>query len=715
MYKTIPVYNIEENTWIERSFETKDSFHKFVLNQFKIPGNYNLKYTKFWKDKGNYFSKNQYYIASVKNSRDYIKFWNSEKQKCDIYGGVIYIHPSDGLEYFVPGPYYFYLNFCPIYERIKKMEQFPDVWDSDYHFFLYITLCLLEGKHSIVLKKRQAGYSFKHGALLLLNTWFGKRQTNKIFAFKNDYVESTWNFIMQYRNHLNRNTGWYRNFSPDKTLDWWQRVEITENGKKTWRGSFNILKGFTTKDDPAKGVGGSNSFVYGEEAGVNSGLGKTHEYLLPAVKLGHISTGLIMYSGSVGELKDCEPLKDMFYKCEVNGFRPVENIWDEDSAGQECGFFVPEYWNHVECMDEDGNSDIEKAKQICGALREEARKKSPEQYRLYISQHPFSPSEAFAVRSESRFPLHLIEKEILKIKNENLHGTVVDLYYDTDGKIKHSLHSRSRPVVDFPIKADSHKEGAVVIYDFPESGAPHGLYFAGVDPVRDLKTDYSSSLASCYILKRSVEKGGFIEPEKVVACYTGRFDDPDMTHETMCKLIEFYNAKTLVENDVDTFIRYMMSKKKQKYLISKQDLAVLHEMDLNVRVYAVYGMTGTQAVANRLLQTIIDYLKEEFTKIYDTKTGELVRVVRGVNYIKDLMLLTEMKEWVKGLNTDRLKAFGYALMAATSHSTHYSYKQKTEEDTQLDYIQQNLEINKNIQRSAFTRFNKHSTPFKSLR
>lgn len=711
MYKTVPEYNLETKQWSERAFETKESFHEFLVSQFKLPGEYDLKYTEgTWNEQGKLFRKNGYYCNYVSNSRDFIKYWDSEKKKCEIQGGVIY--KGEGLEYFVPGPYYFYLNYCPIYDKVQKIEKFPDIYDSDLHFFIYVALCFEEGKHSIVVKSRQKGFSFKHAAFLVLNTWFGLRQTNKIFSYKVDYVEATWNFINQYRNHLNRHTGWYRNFSPDKTMDLMQRVETFENGKKIFKGRFNILKGFTTKDDAAKIVGGSNSIVFGEEAGVNKNLGKTHEYLLPAVKMGHLTTGLIMYSGSVGELDDCEPLKDMFYKPDANSFKAVENIWDEHLKGTKCGFFVPEYWNYPGCMDEWGNSLIEEAMEICVRSRKEAEKKSPEQYRLYCSQHPFSPSEAFALRTESRFPLHLIEAEMQHIKLDNKYGTVVDLYYDQNEKVKHSVNTRAKQIMDFPVKADSNKEGSTVIYEFPEDNAPWGLYFAGVDPVRDLKTEYSVSLASCYIIKRGVEKGGFIEPEKVVAQYTGRYDDPDMTHETISKLIEYYNAQALVENDVDTFIRYMMNKKKQKHLVSKQQLALLNDMHLNVKVHAIYGMTGTPMVANRLLQTCIDYLKLETDKIFDDQ-GKTVKIVRGTQYIRDIMLLKEMLEWKPGLNVDRIKAFGYGLMIAQSHSTHYNYKQRETADDEYKYVDDNAQINKNVIRSPFTRLSR--TPFKLFR
>lgn len=709
-FKTIPVYDIKSNTWSEREFETKEDFLVYLQAQFKLPGNYNLKNSEgVWNKEGKDFYKKGYYCNLVSGSRDFIKYWDSEKKKCDLTGGVIYI--EDGLEYFVPGPYYFYLNYCPIYDKVQKVEKLPDIWDSDLHFFMYIALCFEEGKHSIVTKKRQAGYTFKHAAILILSTWFSQRATNKIFAYKVDYVEAAWNFLSQYRNHLNRNTGWYRNFSPDKTLDWNQRIEVFENNKKIWKGRHNILKGFTTKDDAAKLVGGGNSIVYGEEAGVNRNLSKTHEYLLPAVKMGHITTGLIMYSGSVGELDDCEALKDMFYKPEINGFKGVENIWDENGKGTYCGFFVPEYWSYPECIDEWGNSDIDKALKMCKEERKMHEKKAPEQFRLYCSQHPLTPEEAFAIRTESRMPVHLIEQEKRNIKLDNRYGTTVELYYQENEKIGHTVRTNGKQIMDFPVKADSNKEGCTVIYEFPEDGAPWGLYFAGVDPVRDLKTEYSVSLASCYIVKRAVEKNGFMEPEKVVAQYTGRYDDPEMTHEAMSKLVEFYNALALVENDVDTFIRYMMNKKKQRHLMSKQQLALLHEFNLNVKVHAIYGMTGTTMVANKLLQSVIDFLKQETDKIYDDK-GNIVKTVRGVNYIRDIMLLEEMAQWKPGLNVDRIKAFGYGLMAAQAHSTHYSYKQREKKEDEYAYVKENQEINSQLLITPFSRLNR--TPFKSL-
>jgi hypothetical protein len=60
-----------------------------------------------------------------------------------------------------------------------------------------------------------------------------------------------------------------------------------------------------------------------------------------------------------------------------------------------------------------------------------------------------------------------------------------------------------------------------------------------------------------------------IERDGIVASWCGRFDDLTKTHERLEILIEWYNAWTIVENNVALFIQYMISKRKQRYLVPK--------------------------------------------------------------------------------------------------------------------------------------------------
>jgi hypothetical protein len=676
-YISIPTYNIFSEEWTETVFDTKEQYKEFAWSHFKEPGFYNLQHTKLWKQNAIHFDEKGYYCKSVKKSRDYNSFWDFEKKKSVYTGGVIYEgtqRVGEGVtkfQYFVPGLYYFYLNYCPIFDKILKIQKFPDIWDSDLHFFMYILLCLLEGKHSIVVKKRQAGYTYKHDAILTNTIWFNKGFTNKIFAADKEHVENAWKFISNYRNHLNTHTGWYRNFNPDKTLDWQQKIQVDENGRKVFKGNMSVLRGFTTEKDPAKGVGGANSIVYGEESGMNDTLDITHEYLLPAVTIGNVTTGLVMYSGSVGELEKCDPLKKMFYKPEEHGFLGVPNIWDDDKQGTLSGFFVPEYWSYPGCIDEDGNSDVEKAKELIEQEKEKNKKKGFESYRLYCSQHPSSPNEAFAWRQESIFPIHLVRRQSLRIETERMYGTPTELYHDENGHLKDRMTTKV-PISEFPCKSED-KEGAIVVWERPPQNPRWGEYFAAVDPVVEGRTETSKSLFSIYIYRNLTEivrqEGDgvikVLEGDKIVASWTGRFDDVRKTNERAEKLIEWYNAITLVENNVTSFIQHMISKKKQRYLVRKNEIPFLKELQANKSVFQEYGIRTTEVIKTYLLTTMVEYVQEEIGILHKDDGTEL-RTIYGIERIPDIMLLKEMEAYHDKLNVDRIISFGLVLALARS-------------------------------------------------
>lgn len=664
MYIQIPTF--DGTSWSYTEFETKDAYIKYIESQVKVPGSYNLRDTHLWRIPADTFRQKGQYCPYVKNSLEFIKFWEKEKEKCRFTGGVIVN------DRFIPGIMYFYLNYIQINDKVKAKLDFPDIWDSDLHFFLYILLCKLTGQHAVVVKTRQRGYTLKHMAILINNLWFGSSQVNKILSYDKKYVKDAWNYLEDYRNFLNTHTGWYRNFSPDSTLNWQQRVEMKTANKKVYKGNMSIIKGVTTEKSPTSGVGGKQDLVYIEEAGVNPTLDKTLSYLLPAVKLGSITTGLVMLSGSVGELDQCEPLKKIMYDPETYGFRSVENIWDEGRMGTKCGFFMSECWSYAGAIDEDGNSLIEKAMDFIKEERKRERKKDPEGYRRFCSQHPLSIDEAFAWREESIFPLDKVLRQISRVNDSGDHGMCVELDYNEHGRLYHKLSNKT-PVRDFPIKSNTIKEGVIVMWEPPEDNPSWGTYFAGIDPVIEGKSTTSESLFSIYIYKNLVEvtkeKGGQVTKEltgdKIVACWCGRYDDVNRTNEVAEMLIEYYNAYTVVEANVDSFIKHMISRKKQKYLARKDDLPFLKEISANKSFYGDYGVKMTQTVKTYIFNTIIEYLKEEID-IRRNNAGEELGKVFGVERIKDVMLLKEMALYNDKLNVDRLISFGLVLSLAKS-------------------------------------------------
>jgi hypothetical protein len=148
-----------------------------------------------------------------------------------------------------------------------------------------------------------------------------------------------------------------------------------------------------------------------------------------------------------------------------------------------------------------------------------------------------------------------------------------------------------------------------------------------------------------------------IERDGIVASWCGRFDDIKKTHERLEILIEWYNAWTLVENNVSLFIHYMMERKKQRYLVPKSMMLFLKDIGANANVFQEYGWRNVGTVfKGTILSYGIEFLKEELDQEV-LPDGTIVKTIYGVERIPDPMLLKEMAAYRDGLNVDRIVAF----------------------------------------------------------
>lgn len=702
MYYSAPTFDIDKNIWTTTSFKDKKEVVKYIDSQFKYPSEYNLKYTEgYWNLQGKIFQKNGSYPNFVKNSLDFIKHWDAEKAKCSFDGFVIYKKESEGVEFAVPGLFYWYLNYCPIIDKVKRKMDLPEIYDGDYHYFLYILRCILRRKYGVILKKRQAGYTLKNMAILLNVIWFMEGAVSKIFAYDENKVKDSWGLMENYRNHINQHCGWKRGFDPNKKLDWQVRRKLKDGSG--YKGNMSVAKGFTTKQDPTNGVGGNATVIFGEESGMNPTLDITNEYISSNVALGGLTTGLIIYSGAVGELDKAEPLKEYILKPEDNSFLSCPNNIPEDvELGLVTGFFAPEWWNYVsaeedddgnsfgeilKCYDEWGNTNKEVALKEIKRHRLKAKLKKPESYRYYCSQRPLSITEAFAFRKDSKFPMQLVEAQKRRINDKVYPCQHVELERNAEGHVTFKT-THKLPINEFPISPTLvNKEGAVVMWEPPVKLPDFGYYYGSVDPVNEGKTTTSESLFSIMIYKNDIEvtriegdeKKVFIEHGKLVAAWCGRFDDINKTHERAEMLIELYNAWTVVENNVMLFIQHMISKKKQKYLVQKDQMIFLKDLGSNMNVYQEYGWRNTGSFfKTHLLNYGIEFLKEEL--FHETKeNGDIIKTVYGIERIPDMMLMKEMEAYHDGLNVDRLVTYCALIAFVKMQQANRGYKKRLEE------------------------------------
>jgi hypothetical protein len=229
-----------------------------------------------------------------------------------------------------------------------------------------------------------------------------------------------------------------------------------------------------------------------------------------------------------------------------------------------------------------------------------------------------------------------------------------------------------------------------VVWERPAAKKPEfGAYYASIDPVSEGKTTTSDSLCSIFVYKNATEvirttaSGDieqFLEKDKIVAAWCGRFDDINKTHERLELIIEWYNAWTIVENNISLFIQHMIARKKQRYLVPKQQILFLKELGSNKTVYQEYGWKNTGTLfKSHLISYAIEFLREVIDEETDVNGGVTGQTL-GVERIPDPMLITEMLAYYPGLNVDRLVAFGALIAFVKIQQSNRGYSKRHESE-----------------------------------
>jgi hypothetical protein len=711
IYQDIPTY--ENGKWTTTSFESREDFSNFILELFKEPGQYQfneLTYDIFISE-SNKFRKDGIYCTAPFRSKDYIAYWDDQKAKCR--KGIIV---KDGdIAWFVTREYYMWLNFLPIFNKEIQAFGFADIRDAQYHMALYELLAELNYKHVAILKKRQIASSYYHMAKLINQQWFEAGVTLKIGASLKDYIneKGSWKFLDEYAAFLNEHTAWYRPMNPSKVMMWQQKIEVRKGDRKNEVGLKGTIQGMSFEKDPTNGVGGPVKYFFHEEAGIAPKMNTTYGYIKPALKSGMITTGMFIAAGSVGDLDQCEPLKKMILDPESNDIYAVDtNLLDKDYNHGVSGLFIPEQWSMPPYIDDYGNSQVEEALDALDKYFEECKKKMPpEDYQLEVSQHPRNIEEAFAHRKVSIFPQHLVGAQLRRIEEKEYAYEFLDIFRDEHGNPK-VKETNKLPISEFPIsKKTEDKTGTLVVWERPVSNPSFGTYYASIDPVSEGKTTTSESLCSIYVMKApvevtkvtGVETESFIEQDKIVAAWCGRFDDIKKTHERLELIIEWYNAWTVIENNISLFTQYMISRKKQKYLVPKNQILFLKDLGANANVFQEYGWKNTGVLfKSHLLSYVIEYTREEID-VATKEDGTIVKTTYGVERIPDPMLLKEMQAYTEGLNVDRLVSFSALIAFMKIQQSNRGFVKRTI----MDDVAKNLQKSENL-------YKLNSSPFRHM-
>lgn len=681
IYK-IPTWSPSKN-WHYTTFPDRESFRAYVKTLFKEPGTCEFDEVSYkFNEHARTFNKKKLFCEAPEGSQDYIEYWDTEKEKCR--KGVIFKNDKAN-EWYLPRFYYHWLNFLHIYNKSVGTFTFPEVRDVQYYMALYESLAALFDKNASTLKARQKCSSYFHIAKMYNKYIFEKGYVGKILASNKDFMiqpNGSWKFLDHYHNFNSINTAWACSNNPDKPLEWQQKVETkTTDGRKVKIGTMASIVGITLNQSPTAGVGGACTEAFYEEGGIAPTADQTYIYMKSAMKEGDIVSGIFSIAGSVGKLDQCLPLKTFTLDPFGNDFYPIKsNLLDKNGTEGWTSLFIPEQWGMPPYIDKFGNSMIKEALEFLdkqddqwknGYTDEDGQKvppKKPEIYQLERSQHPRNIEEAFAIRTISIFPVKHTTRQVKRIEDGNYYLKYVDLERTAENTIEYKKSEREPCPYPMPMTTID-KRGCVVIHEHPGKNPDWGIYYFSIDPIEVGSSNTSESLASIYIYKNPVEvtridvEGNsttFMEGDKLVCEWVGRYDDPNETNENLSLIIEYYNAWGISENNKTSFNNYMILKKRTRHLAMASEMLFDKELGLTQNVSQKFGWSKTGSneggIWKKLLEYGVNFLSEELGEDRDAE-GKVIKVRYGVERIPFIWLLKEMQAYQSKGNYDRLISY----------------------------------------------------------
>lgn len=393
----------------------------------------------------------------------------------------------------------------------------------------------------------------------------------------------------------------------------------------------------------------------------------------------YIANGIVTHNTGGDEGSRFDGLKELFYKPSGYNIKSFNNIWDDAADGTSCGFFVP-VWANMSALDEknnrlymdkNGNSDRKKATEFALSERQKVLDGSSDSRAIdrYVAENPLTPQEACLELTGNIFPKKELMAQLSLIRvNKKLqsHKQVGDLVW-VNGEINWQP-KKNGDITKYPLGREDNHEGSVVIWEHPDKDAPHGLYISGCDPYDHDKAG-TNSLGSTFIYKRFNNFESYYDI--IVAEYTGRPDTAEDYYENVRKLLLYYNARLLYENERKGIFPYFTQKHCDYLLADQPDI--------------ISDIIGKSTVQRRkgihMTTQIIDYseglIKEWLNEEYAPGKKNLTRIMSEP-------LLEELIQYNDKGNFDRVRALQCMMIYRQQlHNLHVKKKEKESKNMNL--------------------------------
>lgn len=281
---------------------------------------------------------------------------------------------------------------------------------------------------------------------------------------------------------------------------------------------------------------------------------------------------------------------------------------------------------------------------------------------LYVQERmafPLSIDDCFLNTNVNRFPVEDALKHKSRLLEEGRPGKTVDIY-QIDG-MKMGYNFSDKQLAGYPFQGGNIDSPVVIYEDPPEEGGVFDYtYVSSLDPYKSDKAD-TDSVGSFYVLKRYVKIN---DPFAycIVASYASRPPSSDDFCRNCEILQEAYGAKCLMENADRMYEFYLTRRNKQLMLLEDGERLAGKIIRAGARQNNKLGLAPTVPNQRMLFNTVIQYCWEDVVVGYDDDGNEITQ--KGIYRIPDIELLDEIVAFGPGANTDRIIAFGHALLLA---------------------------------------------------
>ena len=573
-----------------------------------------------------FFEKYGRYTNSPETSYTYYEFWKEQNRRC-IEGYTV-----DGL--WIPGTYYFYLNFTQILGKNditgRKEMRFPRFTDVDLEFFYIVEEARKEKKGVILVKPRRTGFSFKNAALVTHEYTFYRDAKCHIGSFGEELAANTMRMCLDNLNFLDNNTEWRKERNPDTRSFVKARYKVTEEGITSWKGYMSEIQTFTFQNNPFAAIGKTSNIFLFEEAGKFDNLIMSYNLTEPCWKDGTDMTGIPIIYGTGGDMTGgTQQFYEMFYNPEKYNLLSFENKWDKTDKAT-CGWFLPSsrqrFGTYLDpfgknpelkgevLVDDDGNSNEALAEiDVMEYRKSKEGGTDPKAVRDAITQYPLKPREAFLRSSGASFPTDLLNEQLAflethtsTIRDKTFVGRMTIRNGVIDFEADHSLY----PIYDFPLRNTSNMRGAVVMWDKPQRDEKGDVfsnrYIAGIDPYnQDTSKDKQPSLGSILIMDRWTER--------IVAEYTGRPDTLEDFLEICRRMLIYYNAIACYENNFRNLYDHFRVKN-STYLLADTPTWLANKMDAGKQQFATKGVRVVDGIIDIGISLTYTFLTKKLSE-----------------------------------------------------------------------------------------------------